>query len=249
MRSIVTPGSQAEQAGRLFLAAILVVFLPQLPLGNYIGYPFVILTTWFHEMGHGLTARLLGNSFEQLVILPGGSGFALSSIDVEASRVERAAIAAGGPIAPSLVGAMLILTSAKPRLWQAAFYTLAAVLVGSVLVWVRSWTGILVLPAMALMFVYVARAATPAIQRFILQFVGILAAMSMFHDWDYLFSQSAVINGQTMLSDTGAMEAQLGLPYWFWAGAIIFVSFAIVGMALKIALKANARPKSVWPPR
>lgn len=241
MHSLTTPGSQAEQAGRLFLAAVVVVFLPYLPFGNYVAYPFAILTTWFHEMGHGLTAIALGNSFEQLVIFPSGSGFALSNVDVDASRLELAAIAAGGPIAPSLFGSALILASANQRWWRPAFYALAAILVISVVIWVRSWIGFLMLPAIAAFLVYVARAAAPGLQRFALQFVGLLAAMSMFRDWDYLFSQSAVINGRATLSDTGAIEALLALPYWFWAGAIIATSFAIVGVSLKIALKAGQR--------
>ena len=56
MRSMVQPGSQAEEVGRLILAGFIVLALPALPFGNYLVYPFTILTTWFHEMGHGLTA-------------------------------------------------------------------------------------------------------------------------------------------------------------------------------------------------
>ncbi|NVE95172.1 M50 family metallopeptidase [Altererythrobacter lutimaris] len=246
MRSLVTSGSQGEQAGRLFLAAVVVVFLPYLPFGNIIAYPFVILTTWFHEMGHGFTAILLGNSFEQLVILPSGSGYALSSIASDASRFERAAIAAGGPIAPSLFGAAFILASAKTQWWKPAFYALTAILVLSVVIWVRSWVGVLVLPALAALFVLVAKKARPEWQRFTLQFIGLLAALSMFRDWDYLFSKNATINGEVMLSDTGQMQAQLALPYWFWAGVIITICFAIVGVSLKVALAASTRQTSSW---
>ena len=64
----VRPGSQEEQVGRLILAGVLVLFLPALPFGNFLIWPFVILTTWFHEMGHGLTALLTGNAFDLLVI-------------------------------------------------------------------------------------------------------------------------------------------------------------------------------------
>ncbi len=246
MQSLVTPGSQGEQAGRLFLAATVVVFLPYLPFGNFIAYPFVILTTWFHEMGHGLTAILLGNSFEQLVILPSGSGYALSSVASDASNLERAAIAAGGPIAPSLFGAALILASAKEKWWRPAFYVLAVILVISVVIWVRSLVGVLVLPCLAALLVYVARTAKPALKRFALQFVGLLAALSMFRDWDYLFSQSATVDGEVMLSDTGVMQAQLALPYWFWAGVIIAISFTIVGISLKFALSASVRSRKGW---
>lgn len=249
MRSIVQPGSQAEQAGRLLLAGVVVIFLPQLPFGNFVAYPFTILTTWFHEMGHGLTAMLLGNSFERLVILPSGSGYALSSVANDASALERAAIAAGGPIAPSLFGAALILASARPSQWKPAFYILAGVIGLSVLIWVRSWIGWVVLPALGGLFLWIAHAAGPALKRFALQFLGLLAALSMFRDWDYLFSRSATIDGQVMLSDTGAIAVQLPGPYWFWAGVIIAVSGMIVGLSLKFALASHARPQTGWRPR
>ena len=103
MQSIVRPGSQAEQVGRLVLAVVVVLFLPALPLGNYIIYPFAILTTWFHEMGHGLTANIVGQEFVQLEIFSNGSGVAQSLIENDASRFARAAIAAGGPLAPILI--------------------------------------------------------------------------------------------------------------------------------------------------
>ena len=92
-----TPGSQSEQVGRLFLAAVLVVFAPQLPFGNYLIYPFMILGTWFHEMGHGLTALMLGYEFERLLIYSNGSGLAESLMPADISPVARAAVAAGGP--------------------------------------------------------------------------------------------------------------------------------------------------------
>ena len=54
MRPLVTPGSQGEAIGRLVVAGLVVTMLPALPFGAYLIYPFAILTTWFHEMGHGL---------------------------------------------------------------------------------------------------------------------------------------------------------------------------------------------------
>lgn len=40
----------------LMAAALVTVVLWQIPQGDYILYPFTILATWFHEMGHGLAA-------------------------------------------------------------------------------------------------------------------------------------------------------------------------------------------------
>lgn len=241
---MVRPGSQAEQAGRLLLAGLVVVMLPALPFGTYLIYPFVILTTWFHEMGHGLTALALGQDFERLMIYASGSGVAESRVSPDASRFTFAAIAAGGPLAPNLVGALLILASANERLWRPVLWLAAAAIFASVIVWVRSPVGYAVLPLVAALLVLVAWRAKPALARFALQFLGVLAAMSMLRNFNYLFTQSAVIEGRAILSDTGQIEAAVGLPHWFWAAVILLVSAIMVGSSLKYAL-VERRPRTL----
>lgn len=249
MRSLVTPGSQGEAVGRLVLAALVVVMLPALPFGTYLIYPFAILTTWFHEMGHGLTALALGQQFDQLLIFPNGSGVAQSRVDADASRFTLAAIAAGGPLAPSLAGAALILASAHARLWRPVLWLAAGAILASVIVWVRSPTGYWVLPLVAAILALVAWRAAPGFARFTLQFLGVLGAMSMFRDFNYLFTEQAVIGGRAMLSDTGQIAAVLGLPHWFWAGLILLLSGAMTGAALKYALaEKRLRPPPRNPP-
>lgn len=246
MQSLVTRGSQGEAAGRLVLAGLVVVMLPALPFGAYLIYPFAILTTWFHEMGHGLTALLLGQHFEQLMIFANGSGVAQSQIDADASRFTLAAIAAGGPLAPSFVGALLIVASAHPRLWRPALWLAAGAIFASVIIWVRSPVGYWALPLVAVILAVIAWRAAPGFVRFALQFLGVLGGMSMLRDFDYLFTEQAVINGQTILSDTGQIEAALGLPHWLWAGLILLISGTMIGAALKYALaEKRLRP----PPR
>ena len=236
MKNPIAPGSQAEQVGRLLLAGALVLFLPLLPLGNFVLYPFVILTTWFHEMAHGLAAMLVGWDFQRLVILPDGSGFAESYAPVEGDRFKRALVAAAGPLGPTLVGSLLILASGRRRSWRPALYTLAGALILSTLIWVRSPVGFVILPLVALILIGIARRGRPDLERFALQFLGILAALSMLRDWNYLFTESAVIGGRRVLSDTGAIEAALVLPHWIWAGLITVISALAIGASLRHAL-------------
>lgn len=236
MSSLVTPGSQGEAIGRLVVAGLVVSLLPALPFGNYLSYPFHILTTWFHEMGHGLTAMALGQHFEQLVIFPNGSGFAEYQLTGSASRLVAAAIAAGGPLAPCAAGAGLIVASAHPRAWRPVLWLTAGVILLSVGIWVRSATGWWALPLAAAILALVAWRGPPALVRFSLQFVGLMGAASMLQDFDYLFTEQAVIGGQAVLSDTGQIAAVLGLPHWFWAGVILALSAAMVGAALRYAL-------------
>ncbi|TWJ08901.1 M50 family metallopeptidase [Altererythrobacter ishigakiensis] len=236
-----TPGSQSEQVGRLLTAGVLVVFAPTLPFGNYLIYPFMILATWFHEMGHGLTALAFGYEFERLVIYSNGSGLAESSLPADASRFSRALIAAGGPLGPSLIGAALILASAKEKFWRPALYLLAFAIAISTGIWVRSSTGWFVLPAISVGLGLLAWRGKAGLVRFMLQFLGMLAALSMFMSWDYLFMESARIGGQVILSDTGAIEANLFLPHWFWALTLIAIATLLIGASLKYALRRNAR--------
>ncbi|MBA4044979.1 MAG: hypothetical protein C0471_11250 [Erythrobacter sp.] len=249
MQALVTPGSQGEAIGRLVVAGLVVTMLPALPFGAYLIYPFAILTTWFHEMGHGLTALVLGQRFEQLLIFANGSGVAESRVAGDAPRAVLAAIAAGGPLAPSLVGALLILASAHPRLWRPVLWASAAAIVLSVVIWVRSPTGLWALPLVAAILAGVAWRGSPGFARFTLQFLGVLGAMSMLRDWGYLFTENVVINGRAILSDTGQIEAVLGLPHWFWAGAVLLASALMVGAALKYALAEHRlRPPPRKPP-
>ncbi len=249
MQSLVTPGSQGEAVGRLVLAGLVVVMLPALPFGAYLVYPFAILTTWFHEMGHGLTALALGQQFQQLLIFASGSGVAQSQVAGDASRFTLAAIAAGGPLAPSVVGAALIVVSAHPRLWRAALWLSAAAILVSVMIWVRSPVGYAMLPLVAGVLMLLAWRGSPGFVRFALQFLGVLGAMSMLRDFDYLFTEQAVIEGRPMLSDTGQIAAASGLPHWFWAGSILLASALMVGAALKYALtEQRLRPPPRKPP-
>ena len=47
------------------------------PWGRYVLYPFALLATWAHEMGHGLAALLFGGSFHELDLYPDLGGQAL----------------------------------------------------------------------------------------------------------------------------------------------------------------------------
>ncbi|WP_255551759.1 M50 family metallopeptidase [Erythrobacter crassostreae] len=236
---MVAPGSQAEQVGRLLLAGIIVVALPSLPFGNYLLYPFVILTTWFHEMGHGLTALLMGQHFQQLMIYPSGSGVAVNAIDRDASAFVPAAIAAGGPLAPTVAGAGLIMASAHRKLWRPTLWGVAAAILISVIIYVRSPVGFAVLPLVAATLAVVAWKAPDGLARFMLQFLGVIAAMSMIADFNYLFTEIAVIGGEEIRSDTGQMEEALMLPHWVWAILLLMVSAVMIGASLKYALNED----------
>lgn len=200
--------------------ALASILLWQTAFGSFLLYPFTILATWFHEMGHGLAAMLTGRGFERLIIFADGSGVAESVGPANGYRLTDALIAASGPLGPAIAGALLIMSSRAPAATRIALAVLGAALIISTFIWVRSLTGWLVLPALGIAILLLAGRGSPAGQSFVIQLIGVQACISVWKQFDYLFTAGGTVGGQLHRSDTGAIADALLLPYWFW-GAII----------------------------
>jgi len=221
----------------LVAAAIATSLIWQLPIGNYLLYPFSILATWFHEMGHGLAALLLGGNFQQLQIFPSGSGFAIHSGNLFLGPIGRAIVAAAGPMAPPIAGGLIILASRRWRTTQLALLLLGGALILSTLIWVRSLFGVVAIPLLGILVLAVALYAPRWMQIFAVQLLGVQACISTYHQMDYLFTRQAVIGGQSMLSDSGQIAQNLLLPYWFWGGLMAIASLIILVQSLRSAYR------------
>lgn len=231
-----TPGEKMGLSW-LIVAAIATVVLWQFPWGNYILYPFSILATWFHEMGHGLTAILLGGNFQKLLIYPNGSGIAQHSGSLFLGPIGRALVAAGGPMGPPIAGAAFIVASRRFKTAHYSLMFLGVMLLVSAFIWVRSPFGLVAISFLGLTILAIAIYAPHWLQGFAIQFLGVQACISTFHQVDYLFTRSAAIGGRQMLSDTGQMAQQLLLPYWFWGGLMAAISLILLVQSLRIAYR------------
>lgn len=229
--------SQKKGLNWLIIAALITVVLWQLPAGHYILYPFSILATWFHEMGHGLIALLFGGKFDQLILFPDGSGLALHSTPVKLSAAGRASIAAGGPLGPPIAGALFILAGRHYKTAHYGLILLGVLLIASVLIWVRSAFGMVVISALSIVILGIAFKAEAWLQTFTIQFLGVQACVSTYHQMDYLFIYSVTIDSQQMLSDTGHIAEQMWLPYWFWGIVIILISLGMLFLSLRLAYR------------
>lgn len=227
---------RAESLRWLAATVVITIVIWGTPWG-FLLYPFTLLATWFHEMGHGLAAMLVGAEFEQLVIFPGGSGYAniLRPVDMGASA--SAFISAGGPLAPAIAGGLLIAASRWRRASRWALVLLAAVLLVSLLAVVRGTTGWLVLPLISAAILAIARYAPVRPRQFALQFLGLQACISTYTNLGYLFSRGGVMAGRLQPSDTEQMARALWLPYWAWGGLLTLAIAAIVAASLYAAYR------------
>lgn len=202
----------------LFVGALLIVLLQRfVPFGPLILYPFTLLSTWVHEVGHGVTAILTGGKFDHLDIFLDASGIAYS---LTRPGVAAGLVAAGGLLGPPLVGAVLLLLGRK--ISRALLFGLAAAMFVSLLLWVRTLVGWLSVGGLLLLIVSVARFAQAGARLFFVQFLGLVLAMDFVARIDYLFVAAGQAGGHVRQSDVGAMAQALGGPYWFW-GAVIAV--------------------------
>ncbi|HYD11894.1 MAG TPA: M50 family metallopeptidase [Allosphingosinicella sp.] len=236
------PGRLTDQAQRhritlLLGIALVSILLWQTSLGSLLLYPFTILATWFHEMGHGLVALLAGRGFERLLVFADGSGVAVSLRPADGYGLIDALVAAGGPLGPGIAGALLIIASRSPAATRYAMGVLGAALILSTLIWVRSLTGWLVLPALGIAIGLLAWRGSPSWQGFAIQLLGVQACISVWRQFDYLFSPGGHVGGQLQRSDTGAIADVLLLPFWFWGAAISAAILALLGLSFWLAFR------------
>jgi hypothetical protein len=237
MSSRLADQDQRQRVALLLGIALASILLWQTALGSLLLYPFTILATWFHEMGHGIAAMLTGRGFERLLIFADGSGVAQTLGPVEGYRLTDALIAASGPLGPAIAGALLIVASRSPTATRSALAVLGAALLLSTLIWVRSPTGWLVLPALGIAILLLALRGSLPWRRFAIQLLGVQAAISAWQQFDYLFSPGGTVGGQLHRSDTGAIADVLLLPYWFWGAIISGAIMALLWWSFRLAFR------------
>jgi hypothetical protein len=237
MSSSLADQDQRQRVALLLGIALASIMLWQTTLGSLLLYPFTILATWFHEMGHGIVAMLTGRGFERLLIFADGSGVAQSLRPADGYGLIDALVAAGGPLGPAIAGALLIISSRSPVATRNALAVLGAALILSTLIWVRSLTGWLVLPALGIAIVVLALRGSPPWQSFVIQLLGVQACISVWKQFGYLFSPGGTVGGQLHRSDTGAIADVLLLPHWFWGASISAAILAFLWLSFRLAFR------------
>ncbi len=235
--TILTDPSSDQLATLFWVAVAVSVVVPRLPFGRRILYPFALLGTWVHEMGHGLAAVAVGGRFRRLEIYSNLGGQALST---GVRGVRRAVVAAGGLIGPALAGGAVIVLGSRARTagWVLAVLALAIDL--SLIAVVRNLFGWLALGAVAGVLAPVALYGPEGVRIFLAQLIGIQFCLAFWGTLDYMFTKNFVRNGRILDSDTQEIANVLILPYWFWAAVITVASAALLVGAFYLAWMSPA---------
>ena len=218
----------------LILAAIVFFVLNQFPLGRMLQWPFVIITTYVHEMGHGLMALLLGGNFVRMEIFTNASGLAWFS--GVSSGLPAALVAAAGLLAPAVCGYIFIRAGTRRRSSSNLLLIFSIIILLSCLFWIRSWFGFLVMAGVALGFLWLSRHGGSRIHQFLIQFIGVhMLVDTCTRTMRYLFTSSANVGEGQRHTDTAAIADNLGGSYLLWALLIGGLSVFILALSLKRA--------------
>lgn len=231
-------GSRRYGLPWLIAAAAVPTVVWQLPFGSYALLPFSVLATWFHEMGHGLTALMLGGRLNTIMLYADGSGLT-SSGAVHGGRVGAALVAAGGLMGPPIAGFLVLWSSTRPAPARAALFALGALMLTSAALWVRTLYGDAAVALIGLGILWAAWRASPDARALLVKLIGVQACIASFRSRHYMFSSGAVVGGRPLHSDTAHIAEQLWLPFWFWGAVLFAASLAL----LAAGLNASARPQ------
>lgn len=237
-RSMAAQNSaRQERLGILLLISIAItILLYAIPQLSIIAYPMRLLSTYAHEMGHGVAALLVGGRFDVLLIHSDGSGVAVMTLP--ATRAAAAISSAGGLLGPPIAAALLLMVGTRRQWAKATLWLMTACSVLIVMWVIRSTFGVFFVLSFAVICAVLARWARPIVQQFWVILIATQLGLAVFSRGDYLFTPHAQTAHGVMPSDVAQISSALFGPYWLWGGLIAACSGWILFWALRFYLRA-----------
>lgn len=219
-------------AGLALLAAIAAVAIGWL---GPLAYPFRLLTTLVHELGHGLAALLTGGAFLRFVVFPDGSGLAYTAGGM------RLLVIPAGYLGVALAGAALLMLGRGQRSSRIALgvvgaalalltlrYALPTLLSAQLLGGLLTLAAGLGLGGLLLLAAWRAGAAWALL---LLNLIAFHLGLSAFGDLWMLFGATTAA-GLGARSDATAMAELTFIPAPVWAALWAILAAAALGWAL-----------------
>ncbi|MBK7828339.1 M50 family metallopeptidase [Nannocystis sp.] len=217
----------------------LALLLPRIPVLAVLAVPLMWLSTVAHELGHGLTALALGGRLEHFVIRPDGSGTAFTS--TSGGDVVGALVSAGGLLGPAIVAGLWFVLGRRPAAARVCLGLFGAGLVAAAVLVADPGFSQAYLGVVGGLALLAAALVSAAWTQFILVFLAVQLALSVFTRGDYLFTAVAESSAGAMPSDVAVMARHLGGPFWLWGLACGLVSLAVLLAGLWFYTRGETR--------
>jgi peptidase M50B-like protein len=199
----------------LLVSAAVTLVLYVVPYGQVLARPLLLLSTLAHEMGHGLTALLLGGRFQRLEMWVTGAG--VSEMDLSSfGRIRQGLTIAGGLVGPAVAAALCFKLGKTGRGARSCLVGVGLFLLVAEILVVRNFFGFFFTGLVAAGCLFAGRRLSPEHAQWVVVFLGVQLALSVFSRADYLFTRGAANPTGVFPSDVMRMQTALFLPYWFW---------------------------------
>lgn len=189
--------------------------------------PIVYLNTHFHELCHALVALACGAQVEKILVFANGSGVT----PIQGGNIFLEASA--GYLGATVVGTATIFFSRRPDAARNVLRILAAMLLISLLVFVRgdlvglvsgaSWATIILMGAR-----YLSRSSV----LFAAQLLGLMLCLNAIQS---VYTVLEISASTEMQSDAKILESVTGLPAIIWASLWCLASLICVAVTLRKA--------------
>ncbi len=186
--------------------------------------PILFLSTWVHELGHGLGAIFTGGSFIKLTVLPDFSGIAETATS---NNFQRAVVIILGLLGPSLLGVLMIVLTRALNWYRVALIVLTALLIMSQ-IWAADSFTRLTLGAWTVILALLAWQIPNRVLLYVSHIIAIALCLNALTGFGYFFIGNAEISGSIYRSDAGVLADILGGPHWLWGGLIAALSIVIL---------------------
>lgn len=229
-RDTLSTGQILTLIGAAGGATLLMTLVPYVDMLNY---PFRLLLTIVHELGHGVAAILTGGQFLSFEIYSNGAGLAYTA------GGWRFIVIPAGYLGTALFGAVLILLGRNPA-WSrvglggigAAMFLLSLRYGIPTIFSTQFFSGLLTTLSgvvFGIIFLFVAAKANPRAVIFFIHFVAIQAGLTAFADIMALIGLSS-----SQTSDAQSMANLTYIPAIVWA--VIWAGVAVVLLSGAIAV-------------
>jgi hypothetical protein len=223
---------------RLLRAILSIAIIVNVPIGRYILCPFVLFSTWIHELFHGMAALSVGGSIEWLNIYPDGSGLAYTNIPD--AMFQRAWVAAAGYQGTAVVGGIMLMfrrTNVGVRIVTGGIGL--AMLLTCVL-FVRNAFGLAVLLMMGILITF-AGWYLPLF--WVGELYALLAATTCLNAITSIqvlfFVTESSIGGVSQSSDAMTMQEVTMVRYQLWALIWLVLAFWMTAMGVFLVFEAQ----------
>lgn len=239
------PGAEAAGPAPVVLALVSAGLLAWAPWLWAVAYPFRLLTTLVHELGHGLAALATGGDFLRFVVFPDGSGLAYTA------GGWRLVVIPAGYLGAAAFGAALILAGRRARVARTALGIVGAGLVVLTLRYalpslftVEGLGGLLALVsglALGGAALWLALRAGAAAVVFAVHLIAFQAGLTAFADLWTLIGLSRLAGAAgAPATDARSMAEVIPLPAVVWAALWVLAAAALLAGAMHLAWGGRA---------